>query len=81
MNGDNAARERLFELALARAEAYLQRARVPASRDPESIARALEAWALRTRFAQRIDLLELARVLAERPPGGAVYRDGTWQPS
>jgi hypothetical protein len=72
-------RERLFELAIARAQAYLQRARIPASREPKSIARALEAWALRTRFAARIDLRELARVLAERPAGDAVYRDGTWR--
>jgi hypothetical protein len=56
----------LFDLALARAEAYLKRARPPADASPEAIRRALEPWALRTRFASRIDLDELARVLTER---------------
>jgi hypothetical protein len=54
----------LFALALARAEAYLQRARPPADASPEAIRRALEPWALRTRFASRVDLDELARELA-----------------
>lgn len=56
----------LFALALARAEAYLKRARPPADASPEAIRRALEPWALKTRFASRVDLSELARVLAER---------------
>ena len=56
----------LFELALARAEAYLERARPPADDSPAAIRRALEPWALRTRFASRLDLDEVARVLAER---------------
>jgi hypothetical protein len=72
-------RDRLFELAVARADAYLQRARVPADRDPHTIARALEAWALRTRFASRLDLLKVAQVLAARPQGRVSYRDGAWR--
>ncbi|MFN2322251.1 MAG: hypothetical protein ABR510_04765 [Trueperaceae bacterium] len=56
----------LFALALARAEAYLERARPPADASPEAIRRALEPWALKTRFASRVDLMELARALAER---------------
>jgi hypothetical protein len=56
----------LFALALARAEAYLKRARPPADADPASIRRALEPWALKTRFASRVDLDALARALAER---------------
>lgn len=56
----------LFDLALARAEAYLKRARPPADAGPEAIRRALEPWALRTRFASRVDLDALARALAAR---------------
>ncbi len=56
----------LFDLALERAAAYLKRARPPADASPQAIRRALEPWALRTRFASRVDLDELARVLAER---------------
>jgi hypothetical protein len=72
-------RDPLFELAVARADTYLRRARIPADRQPQTIARALEAWALRTRFASRIDLPTLAEVLAARPPGEATYRDGAWR--
>ena len=55
----------LFALALARAGAYL-RARPPADGSPEAIRAALEPWALKTRFASRVDLDQLARALAER---------------
>ena len=60
-------RAALFDLAVARADAYLRRARRPISRTPADLRRALEVWALKTRFASRIDLDELARVLAARP--------------
>ncbi len=60
----------LFALALERAEAYLQRARPPADASPEAIRRALEPWALKTRFASRVDLDELARALSERASAG-----------
>jgi hypothetical protein len=60
-------RAELFDLAVARADAYLRRARRPPSHAPADLRRALEVWALRTRFASRIDLDDLARVLAARP--------------
>lgn len=60
-------RGELFDLAIARADAYLRRARRPPSRAPDELRRALEVWALKTRFASRFDLDELARVLAARP--------------
>jgi len=66
-------RSELFDLAVARADAYLRRARRPPSsasadpRRPAELRRALEVWALKTRFASRIDLDDLARVLATRP--------------
>jgi len=60
-------RAELFDLAVARADAYLRRARRPASDAPADLRRALEVWALKTRFASRIDLDDLARVLAARP--------------
>jgi hypothetical protein len=60
------AHDALFDLALARAEAYLTRARPPADASPEAIRRALEPWALRTRFASRVDLDALARAIWER---------------
>ena len=68
------ARAELFDLAVARADAYLRRARRPPSRAPDDagraadIRRALEAWALKTRFASRIDLEAVADALAARPP-------------
>lgn len=82
MSGDRAAsyeRAELFDLAVARADAFLQRARRPPSSAPTEsrrstevrrsaeVRRALEVWALKTRFASRIDLDQLARVLAARP--------------
>jgi nucleoid-associated protein YgaU len=76
VSGDRAAsyeRAELFDLAVARADAFLQRARRPPSSAPTEsrrsadLRRALEVWALKTRFASRIDLDQLARVLAARP--------------
>ena len=55
----------LFALALARATSYL-RARPPTDASPAAIRRALEPWALQTRFASRVDLDDLARALADR---------------
>jgi hypothetical protein len=77
--GDDAtgvSRDALFDLAVARADAYLRRARRPASNDPEDVRRALEAWALKTRFASRLDLAAVARAVAARPPGAARWRGG-----
>jgi hypothetical protein len=58
----------LFDLAVARADAYLRRARPPLSDDPAGLRRALEVWALKTRFASRVDLDEVVRALRLRPP-------------
>ena len=72
-----AEREALFDLAVARADAYARRARVPLAPDPDGVARALEVWHLRTRFAARIPLASIAAALATRPPGaGWVWRGG-----
>jgi len=71
------ARAALFDLAIARADAYVRRARVPLARDAADIARALEVWHLKTRFAARVPLAHIAAVLAQRPAGEAwVWRGG-----
>jgi hypothetical protein len=59
----------LFDLAVARADAYVRRARVPRSGDAAAIARALEVWHLKTRFARRVPLADVAAALALRPAG------------
>ena len=67
----------LFDLAVARANAYAERARVPLGSDAAQIARALEVWHLKTRFAGRVSLLEVAAALRARPAGeGWVWRGG-----
>jgi len=79
------AHDALFDLAVARADSYLRRARRPASTDPADLRRALETWALKTRFAARLDLDEIVRALAARPPSsGARWRGGRgggWAPA
>jgi uncharacterized protein YjiS (DUF1127 family) len=71
------ARAALFDLAVARADAYLRRARTPRSTAPADLRRALEAWALKTRFASRFELDDVVRALAARPPEGeARWRGG-----
>jgi hypothetical protein len=74
-----AGRDALFDLAVARADAYL-RARRPATADAAALRRALEPWALKTRFAFRIDLDEVVSALAARPtdaaPGALRWRGG-----
>ncbi len=74
-------RDALFELALARAEAYLRRARRPATGDPAAIRRSLEVWSLKTRFASRFDLDEIARALAERGRAAAAKREDDTEPT
>ena len=61
----------LFDLAVARADTYLRRARPPLSDEPADLRRALEAWALKTRFASRVNLDEVVRALRLRPPDPA----------
>jgi len=62
-------RAALFDLAVARADAYARRARVPRSGDAAAITRALEVWHLKTRFAGRVPLADVAAALAQRPAG------------
>lgn len=79
----SASRRALFDLAVARAGAYAERARVPLGDDAAQIARALEVWHLKTRFAGRVALPLVAAALAARPAGACwVWRggeDGDWQ--
>lgn len=76
-------RAALFDLAVARADAYARRARVPRSRDATTTARALEVWHLKTRFAGRVPLERIAHAVAARPDGdGWVWsggEDGAWR--
>ena len=76
-------RAALFDLAVARADAYARRARAPRARDAQAIARALEVWHLKTRFAGRVPLALVAQALATRPAGeGWVWsggEDGAWR--
>jgi hypothetical protein len=69
-------RDALFDLAVARADSYLRRARRPVSNDPEDVRRALEPWALKTRFASRLDLAAVARAVAARPAGDVRWCGG-----
>lgn len=71
-----ASHDALFDLAVSRADSYLRRARRPASRDPADLRRALEVWALKTRFASRLALDEIARALASRPASAGVRWSG-----
>ncbi len=79
----SAPRAALFDLAVARADAYARRARVPDGADAAAIARALEVWHLKTRFAARVPLEAIAAALACRPLGeGWIWRGGKaggWQ--
>ena len=77
-------REELFDLAVNRALAYARRTRALArARDPRSLARELELWILRTRFAYRIPLEEVAERLLTAPDGEVHWSggpDGAWRP-
>jgi hypothetical protein len=81
----DAHRAALFDLAVERAATYLERARVPTGRDPSALARALEVWYLKTRFASRVPLDEIVAVLAARPERGEGAtrwrggRSGRWE--
>jgi hypothetical protein len=77
-------RDALFELAMTRALAYARRTRaLERARDARTLARELELWALRTRFASRVDLEAVAARLLDAPDGEAHWRggpDGGWRP-
>jgi hypothetical protein len=77
------ARDELFDLAVNRALAYARRTRaLDRAGDAVALARELELWVLRTRFAYRLDLLEVATRL-RRAPAGEVHwsggRAGGWR--
>jgi hypothetical protein len=77
-------RDALFDLAVARAETYVTRARVADPRDRAALTRALEVWYLKTRFASRVPLVAIVDALAVRPAGAGrrwEWRggaDGAW---
>lgn len=78
------ARSELFDLAMNRALAYARRTRaLERSADVRSLARELELWQLRTRFAFRLDLDAIAARLLAAPATGDVHwqggPDGGWR--
>jgi hypothetical protein len=78
-----APRDALFDLAVNRAAEYAERLGIPPG-DPERARLGLEVWYLKTRFAYRVPLEEVAAAVAARPPvAGAVWsggRNGSWSP-
>lgn len=71
------ARDELFDLAVNRALSYARRTRaLERSRDVPSLARELELWVLRTRFAYRLRLEEVAERLLAAPAGDVHWRGG-----
>ncbi len=71
------ARSELFDLAVNRALAYARRTRaLQRARDARGLARELELWALRTRFAYRLRLEEVAARLLEAPDREVHWRGG-----
>ncbi|NBC22116.1 MAG: hypothetical protein GVY21_01430 [Gammaproteobacteria bacterium] len=76
-------RDALFDLAMTRALAYARRTRaLERSADVASLRRELELWALRTRFASRVDLDAVAARLFGAPSGEVHWRggpDGGWR--
>ena len=76
-------REELFDLAVNRAFAYARRTRaLERARDARTLARELELWILRTRFAYRIPLEEVAERLLAAPDGEVHWSggpDGAWR--
>jgi hypothetical protein len=76
-------RDALFDLAMTRALAYARRTRaLERAPDAAGLRRELELWALRTRFASRVDLDAVAARLLDAPPGEVHWRggpDGGWR--
>lgn len=75
-------RDVLFDLAVNKAAEYVLRLGL-VSKDPVEVRQGLEVWYLKTRFAYRVPLEEVAVAVAERPSEGAVSwtggRAGAWQ--
>lgn len=79
------AREKLFDLAVNRARTYALRLHaVERSDGPRDLAKRLELWYLRTRFAYRVPLEEVAAVIWAGPQGDDVHWEGGpaggWRP-
>ncbi|MEX2502532.1 MAG: hypothetical protein WD336_09155 [Trueperaceae bacterium] len=78
------ARAELFDLAMNRALAYARGTRaLRRARDAPALARELELWVLRTRFAYRIPLEAVAERLLRAPEGETHWSggpDGAWRP-
>lgn len=76
-------RDALFELAMNRALTYARRTRaLERVREPRALARELELWVLRTRFAYRIRLEQVAARLLTAPDGEVHWSggpDGGWR--
>lgn len=71
------ARDDLFDLAMNRALAYARRTRAfERSTDVPSLARELELWQLRTRFAFRLDLESIAERLLAAPAADVHWHGG-----
>lgn len=71
------ARDELFDLAVNRALSYARRTRaLERADDATALARELELWMLRTRFAYRLDLLEVATRLLQAPDGETHWAGG-----
>lgn len=71
------AREELFDLAVNRALAYARGTRaLERAADDAALQRELELWVLRTRFAYRVDLGEVARRVRQAPRGDVHWAGG-----
>lgn len=74
-----AERDKLFELAVARALSYTQKLGLNLQSDAQT--KDLEPWYLKTRFAYRIPLDDIIRVLQTYPGQNHHWKggkDGTW---
>ncbi|MDZ7708615.1 MAG: hypothetical protein U5J97_12125 [Trueperaceae bacterium] len=71
------ARDELFDLAVNRALSYARRTRaLQRASDVPSLTRELELWILRTRFAYRVRLEEVAARLLDAPAGEVHWSGG-----
>jgi len=73
----------LFDLAVNRALAYVRRTRaLERAGEVPALTRELELWALRTRFAYRIPLEQVAERLLRAPDGAVHWQggpEGSWR--
>ncbi|HZX00567.1 MAG TPA: hypothetical protein VFF10_10930 [Trueperaceae bacterium] len=74
-------RDVLFDLAVNKAAEYAARLGIPAG-DPERTRLGLEVWYLKTRFAYRVPLYEVAEAVSRRPESADAAwtggRSGSW---